>query len=91
MFADEETRRAGLYFDPSQTSYLSAKEERAKEEQRAARAKSRGESGPPSKSRGLLKKEGGLDIIVVSFFLPPLLVFFLPDDSVHYNCRLNYQ
>eukprot|EP00903_Cladosiphon_okamuranus_P013806 g12849.t1 len=64
VFADEETRRAGLYFDPSQTKYLSAKEEREEEEQRTAKAKKRGESGPPSKARGLLKKEGGLDIIV---------------------------
>eukprot|EP00752_Nemacystus_decipiens_P001587 g1548.t1 len=64
VFTDEETRRAGLHFDPSQTKYLSAREEREQEEQRAAKAKSRGESGPPSKARGLLKKEGGLDIIV---------------------------
>lgn len=66
VFADEDSRRAGLYFDPSQTKYLSAKEEREAEEQRAAKAKSRGESGPPSKAKGLLKKEGGLDVIVVS-------------------------
>ncbi|CAM9294060.1 unnamed protein product [Pylaiella littoralis] len=64
VFADEEARRTGLYFDPSQTQYLSAKEEREAEEQRKAKANSRGESGPPSKMRGLLKKEGGLDIIV---------------------------
>ncbi|CAN0473009.1 unnamed protein product, partial [Ectocarpus sp. 8 AP-2014] len=64
VFVDEEARRAGLYFDPSQTKYLSAKEEREAEEQRAAREKKRGSSGPPSKTRNLLKKEGGLDIIV---------------------------
>ncbi|CAN0529669.1 unnamed protein product, partial [Ectocarpus sp. 12 AP-2014] len=64
VFVDEEARRAGLYFDPSQTKYLSAKEEREAEEQRAAREKKRGSSGPPSKTRNLLKKEGGVDIIV---------------------------
>ncbi|CAN0085755.1 unnamed protein product, partial [Scytosiphon promiscuus] len=58
IFADEEARRVGLYFDPSssRTQYLSAKEEREAEEQRAKRAKSRGESGPPSKIKGMLKK-----------------------------------
>lgn len=66
MFSDDEARRTGLYFDPSQTKYLSAKEEKEKEDQLAAQAKSKGSSGPASRAKGLLAKEGGLDIIVVS-------------------------
>ena len=65
VFSDDDARRTGLYFDPSQTKYLSAREEKEQEERRAAQAKSKGSSGPASKAKGLLAKEGGLDIIVV--------------------------
>ncbi|CAN0363787.1 unnamed protein product, partial [Laminaria digitata] len=64
VFSDDDARRTGLYFDPSQTKYLSAKEEKEKEDQRAAESKSKGSSGPASRAKGLLAKEGGLDIIV---------------------------
>lgn len=66
IFSDDDIRRAGLYFDPSQTKYLSAKEEKEAEERNAATAKSKGASGPQSRAKNMLAKEGGIDIVVVS-------------------------
>lgn len=62
VFTDDDKRRTGLYFDPSRTPYMSAKEEREAEE-----ARGKGTRVPSSKdaARNSLGQEGGIDIVVV--------------------------
>lgn len=65
VFTDDEGRRTGLYFDPSASPYLSAKEEKEAEEKSAAQGKAKGASGPKKKRLSGLAKEGGIDVVVV--------------------------
>lgn len=62
VFTADDKRRTGLYFDPSRTPYMSAKEEREAEESRG-----KGTRVPSSKdaSKNSFGQEGGIDIVVV--------------------------